>query len=337
MTTEKADIVSPLFQYVSRNGETRREDTYPHEGVIELILLRDADRFLKDGIRPHLSHPLHEAAMTALPIDLVVLRMSGTKVRTFPQIPPSMEELYAEYNYFVDIPDLAHATNLHIMNMADGRIERFIGAFPPAIQSINIENNAFKTFHVLPPPTITLRARGNPTPRVVNHNANMPDDRPGRLAPFYLADYLGAQAALHPHQHGGFRPIQEDSQNVHDSGVQASCNKNIQYLMERRKAIPHDPAFLERFRARLTRYKRKEMCLEFFLPTYFHSEDDKINDLRARFNNNYAMHGVHFENFVESVCLRIEAETDTDTQKELFRRFCEEVREGRELCTGECL
>lgn len=161
----------PLFRVVTRQGQTLEGDTYPPTDVLELTLLRDSARFTRDGIRPHFSHPLHEAAMLNLPSDLVVLRMSGTKVRQFPQIPPTMEELYAEYNYFIDIPDLAYATNLHIMNLGNGRIERFLGALPPALQSLDIENNAFKSFHTLPAPTVTVRTHGNPIPRTVNHHA----------------------------------------------------------------------------------------------------------------------------------------------------------------------
>jgi hypothetical protein len=376
-----------LFRYVTSLG-TFEQDTFPSSGVYELTLQRNAIRFQKDGIRSHESHPLHEKAMKHLPTDLTVLRMDGTKVRTFPTLPTTLEELYAECNYFINVPDLSYATNLQVMNLCDGRIEVFEGALPPKLHTLDIRNNALKrAIPGLNFRTVNARVTGNPfmTHGIKNQRGTVgirPEPRvirPGKVAPIQMntvmvgnvliEDLSGTRVPtappVEPHQVNflGYIPydtqerhrepqqavpatilkktVYENTQNVHDSGVQDSTSKNISYLIERaKKHQKGGNAYLERMDAAIKNFKARDprrnifQKLFSFIRSMVFLNSSVVTILESFINIPYAMHGVSFRDLLESVWIRIETEKNPDTKDELIRRLCEEVKDGEYRCTG---
>jgi hypothetical protein len=420
-----------LFRYVTSLG-TFEQDTFPSSGVYELTLQRNAIRFQKDGIRSHESHPLHEKAMNELPTDLTVLRMDGTKVRTFPTIPKTLEELYAECNYFLRVPDLSYATNLQVMNLCDGRIEIFEGALPPNLHTLDVRNNALRKPIVgLRNSEINARVSGNPmaTYGIKNQHAALvhridrpvakvsspiqtgmvgnvlveiagPNGtiRPAQVAPLMNTILVGSVLVekpdpsapptddfpmytgiptipaapfgdtedqgdeFHPgelaryaeieYERGGLRnrhrprvedkkTVYENTQNVHDSGVQDSTSRNISYLMERAKNRQRGGnAYLERMDAAIKDFKardpRRNLVQKFFSALFgvFYSKCSTVLILETFIHMPYAMHGVSFRDLLEAVWIRIESEKNPETKDELIRRLREEVSDGQYRCTG---
>jgi hypothetical protein len=377
-----------LFRYVTVLG-TFEQDTFPSSGVYELTLQRNAIRFQKDGIRSHESHPLHEKAMKQLPTDLTVLRMDGTKVRTFPTIPTTLEELYAEYNYFINVPDLLYATNLQVMNLCDGRIEVFEGALPPNLHTLDVRNNALKrAIPGLNLQTVNARVTGNPfmTHGIKNQRGTVgirPEPRvihPGKVAPIQIntvmvgnvlvEDLSGASIPtappIEPNQvdfYAAYIPydtqerhrdilhtvpaalpkktVYENSQNVHDGGVQDSTSRNISYLMEKAKH-KHKGVnpYLERMDTAIKDFKARDPRRNVFQKLFSYirsmvfSKCSVVTILETFVHIPYAMHGVSFRDLLEAVWIHIETEKNLETKDELIRRLCEEVKDGEYRCTG---
>ncbi len=377
-----------LFRYVTSLG-TFEQDTFPSSGVYELTLQRNAIRFQKDGIRSHESHPLHEKAMKQLPTDLTVLRMDGTKVRTFPTIPTTLEELYAECNYFINVPDLSYAVKLQVMNLCDGRIEIFEGPLPPKLHTLDVRNNALKrAIPGLNFRTVNARVTGNPfmTHGIKNQRGTVgirPEPRvirPGQVAPIQIntvmvgnvlvEDLSGTRVPtappVEPHQVDFYatyipydtqerhrdpqhtvpaaipkKTVYENTQNVHDSGVQDSTSKNISYLIEKAKHRQKGGnAYLERMDAAIKDFKARDPRRNVFQKLFSYirslviSKCSVVTILESFILMPYAMHGVPFRDLLEAVWIRIETEKNPETKDELIRRLCEEVKDGEYRCTG---
>jgi hypothetical protein len=107
-----------LFEYTYTNGTTVSKDILEHpENITELIFVRDKDRFAKDKIRPHESHPVHEAAAKSIPPHVRILRAVGCKLRTFPVLPTNIHECYLSSNHFLALPDLSAYRQLIVLEL----------------------------------------------------------------------------------------------------------------------------------------------------------------------------------------------------------------------------
>jgi len=134
-----------LFQYTYTDGTTVTGDTLREpERIFELIFLRDPARFEADGVRRHLGHPLHEAAMTALPPNLGVLRAIKTRIRQWPVLPLTIQECYLSTNHYLSVPDLSAYTNLIVLELDDNSIATIDKPLPPNLARLNLDINALR-------------------------------------------------------------------------------------------------------------------------------------------------------------------------------------------------
>ena len=164
-----------LFQYTYTDGTTVTSDSIVNaDHIFELIFLRDTARFAKDKIRPHQSHPIHEATMKTLPPNLNILRAIGTRCRTWPLLPPSIHECYLSNNMFLYLPDLSAYANLIVLELDDNCIATVDQALPPTLTRLNLNSNALRSFNkaLIPTSCASVTTFMNPVdffPRAIAH------------------------------------------------------------------------------------------------------------------------------------------------------------------------
>lgn len=205
-----------LFEYTYTNGTTVSRDILEDpENIAELIFVRNKDRFAADKIRPHESHPVHEAVAKSIPPNVRILRAIGCKLRTFPVLPTNIHECYLSSNHFLELPDLSAHPELIVLELDDNSIASVDHPLPPALVRLNLECNALRRFNKLqvPPSCVNIMTGSNPydpykveVRRVVNGSAP--------TAKAYL-----------------------NGQNVHDTGIQNSTKANILYIVNYKPEI----------------------------------------------------------------------------------------------------
>lgn len=327
----------------------------PTEPVVELILNRNSARLAADGVRPHLGHPVHEAAMRAeLPASLQILRIDGCRIRTWPtRLPLGLLEFYARGCDFFTLPDLSAYTSLIVIEMPDNRIERLTQPLPPNLVRLSLTSNCLYTVTIPKPDSLVniglyhnrslleilqnersiytarcrdirqaaMRALG-PAFRedAVEYPAPPQSALPtwviNEVAPQYFTEWMRPPARLAAPA-PTIRPknAYENSQNVHDPGIQGSTRSNLNYIAGYRPEVPPNPRLLEEIEA--------EPLLR--------SGDIVITSLRERLAIPYSMHGHTIREIVDRLWLRICDFPDT-VRPEVLRRFREEVLEAHKFC-----
>jgi hypothetical protein len=313
----------PLFQYTYGDGTKNEGDVLENPDLIfELIFLRDDKRFTADRIRPHQAHPIHEAMMKNLPRNLNILRAVGTRCRTFPVLPASIQECYLTRNHYLELPDLSAFAHLIVLELDDNSIAAIDKPLPPTLARLNLDLNAIRKFDttLVPPSCTSVSDFSNP----VTHYWRAP------VVPRVVFG-LGAGGADGVAIAEKPTNVYVNSHNVHDSGIQGSTKANIAYLVNYRKEVPLNPKLFDEINAV---YKSKQSLLgnlgAFFVSANY--SDLPGNILFVQSQTPYIMHGVTFMELVDRIWLRIQDTADAETKMELQKRFAEEVKEGQAHC-----
>jgi DNA-directed RNA polymerase subunit F len=290
-----------------------------------------------------------------LPHTLRVLRLDGTRVRTFPrQLPAGILELYAAACDFFTLPDLSAYTELIVIEMPDNRIERLIEPLPPNLARLNLKQNAVREV-LIPVPPDSLQSidfSENPGIRKV-----LKEENAAYTVKMQLARQANPENPVFPHRppsviprwvlaHSDARLILEDnrgigattknpytnSQSVHDSGIQNSTRANLDYLAPFAKKTPSSTEeFMSSVRSILSPSTLKS-CISVLLPGDS-SINEVLRELMIRMNQEYVMHGYTPKSIIRGVWGRIQELPDS-TRKEAIQRFKEEILEGAPFCTN---
>jgi len=312
----------PLFRYTYGDGTTQEGDALVNPDLIfELVFIRDNARFTADRIRPHQAHPIHEAMMKSLPRNLNILRAIGTRCRTFPVLPPSIQECYLTRNHYLELPDLSAFANLIVLELDDNSIAAIDKPLPPTLARLNLDCNALRKIDrtLIPATCTSISDFSNPVsffwkPPVV----------PRVVFGLGAGGADGVAIAEKPTN------VYVNSHNVHDSGIQGSTKANIAYLVNYRKEVPLNPKLFDEINAV---YKSKGSALSKLVGWGgIGSADLPGTILQVQAQTPYIMHGVTFMELVDRIWLRIQDTADAETKMELQKRFAEEVKEGRAHC-----
>lgn len=80
-----------------------------------------------------------------LPENLKTLFFEGLRLTEFPNLPTSIEEIFARGNKIHNLPDLSHLPNLIVIDLQDNYVEILENPFPPNITRINLSYNMIET------------------------------------------------------------------------------------------------------------------------------------------------------------------------------------------------
>lgn len=339
-------MTSVLFSWTYSNGEQGSGDSLPDDqdltaDIVELIFHRAEHRFKDEGIRPHMSHPLHEAMLQGgLPERLSILRANHCRLRTFPVLPKTIHEIYMIGNNLLEIPDLSMFKNLIVLELEDNSISAVTNPLPPALARLNLSVNAIRTFNLQ-----LVDALENRPDIVTNSNPYNPFSYAGPQLPQLqfggLTLPIGALL-----QQVGFRPpateiaarqpprtVYENTQSVHASGVQSSVRKNVEWIASYLPNVPVDAnnTFLEIDVAFSAANAKK---VSWFKRIFSSSKTPPGSVLRKYCENPYVMHGITLEKLVDRLWLRIMDVGDEERRAELQQRLFEEVEDGNGKCTN---
>ncbi len=311
---------------------------------MELILTKP------DYVRSCDSYAAHEAAMAALPPRLEVLRMDNCRIRTWPQLPLSIREVYAEGNDFFHIPsDMSQYIHLIVLELSNGRLEDFITVLPSSLARANVSSNALSLIRIdgeWPTTLNALYARANPSRMkreptqyanridIAAHSMTIPRREP--TAPDLLP-FVRLQRNLPPILNIIDLPrpptVYANTQNVHDSGVQSATRKNLAYLAGFSQGRTFEQMFSSvQSISMLTKitnmFKKHKITTE-----KISLRSNVLNELKQRMSHPYSMHGYHINVIIDGLWTRICA-MKGEAQLTAIKRFEEEVLDGAEHCTN---
>lgn len=374
-----------LFTWTTITGEKHSSNEYPGplETILELILTKSYEYDIH--VRYHQSHPEHESAMLNLPPNLEILRIDNCRIRTWPTLPTTIREVYADGNDFFRIPnDMSKYTQLIVLQLKNGRLEEFITVLPPNIAYCDISSNALNTIQIcnpIWPPTLTrINAELNPS-RL-------------RVDPNKFKCYIDTVSNAYTIQRGIFQPVNEimrdeiiqqpvnrvnprrvmqptpvvkktvynNTQNVHDNGIQTSVAKNLIYISSYSRGLTSDEILdlfntktivpssciskcIPKFISRLFCKKKEEDTNESNTQIVLRSDvnesntqivlrPDVLNELKIRLSQPYSMHGYHMHTIIDGLFARISAFESIELRKTAIQRFEEEVLDGQYHCTN---
>lgn len=356
-----------LFSWRCRGKPVVFSDTPPavDEPVLELIFHRNATRIKADGVRPHLGHPVHEAALAApLPSTLQVLRLDGCRVRTWPKyLPLGIHEIYANQCDFFTLPDLTAYTNLIVLDMPDNRMNTLTQPLPPSLARLDFNSNAMHSVLCTKPTTLAnAQFRDNPgLDDAIQKHATW------RLAVAAAAQAIPAQAPPPPltippvpdwvaatcraprvftrvrgdldgpRQEARKVNPYENAHNVHDSGIQDSTKANLTYIANYKSDVPPIPNILNAIQSTLEKEERNKgtWACNFMsaLRGIVGKEHPVVSELRIRIAQPYVMHGVMPAEIVDRLWLRI-MDFPKETRDDVLKRFCDEVLDAAAHCTN---
>lgn len=319
----------PLFRWTYRGGVGGASNSLPRDddfaNIVELELSRDNEQNAAANIRPHMSHPLHEAAMLSLPPQLEVLRANDCRIRTFPVLPVSILEVYFDRNNIVRLPtSLTHLTNCIVLEINDNRIEEFdCSTMPPNLARLGMRLNALGAVRgTLPATCLNWDFNNNPT-RCVFENAAFDYRNPGRIAtaprnrfPDRIVDIyrIAGAAATAP------RNPYTNGQSVHNTSIQNSARQNLEYIVDYKMEVPRQVDLVRIINAEYLKFITDPLSLPGSL-------------LETYINGTYIQHGVTMQRLIDRLWLRI-CDSSMEIRPELMRRFAEEVRDGAGLCSN---
>ena len=299
----------------------------PSLPVIELIFQRSQGRMEIEHVRPHMSHPIHEAAAEGpFSPTMKILRMDKCRVRTFPRLPLHIVEFYARACDFMTFPDLGDYNELISIDVTDGRIEQLTRALPPNLVHLDLTNNAVREISCDKPTLLdSVVLHGNPRIEFLWTNPNKPASAPEVMGPVRGKPENTVRTIVAPTN------IYKNAQNAHNSGVQDSTKHNLTYICDYAGSIQGDLSL--RIREDIKQLLETGSWLEFisFDPTGARAVGREI---ALRLRSPYTMHGYQLHTVLEKLWLRIMQWPDHDTRRELAKRFSEEVMDSAELCTN---
>ncbi len=328
------------FIWTTFDGNKGKSQIYPgpDADIMELILNKP------DTIRHHESYPEHEIAMQNLPPRLEVLRMSKCRIRTWPNLPLTIREMYAQENDFFHIPaDMSQFTQLIVLELTNGRLEDFITILPPTIARANVSSNALGI----------IRIQGEwPTSLDVLHAYDNPS-RMKKEPPQYIERIITIKIRVQPVYNNVAngpmivdnepmivdnepivyeRPVvptrtivYNNKQNVHDSGVQSSARKNLQYLASFSQNRSADAIL-------------KSMASSPFIKIFCKKSSLTISpiikyEIKLRLSQPYSMHGYHVKTIIDGLWTKI-CSMEGDARITAVKRFEEEIKDGMFHCTN---
>ncbi len=338
--------MTSAFKWTTFSGITSESSEYPdiNADIMELILTKP------DYVRACDSFPEHEAVMAMLPPRLEVLRMDNCRIRTWPSLPLSIREVYAEGNDFFHIPpDMSQYSQLIVLELSNGRLEDFITILPPSLARANVSSNALSLIRIdgeWPTTLDILYARANPSRMkrepaqyanridIAAHTMTIPRGEPNahELLPF---------ARLRRN----FPPIVNiidlprpptvyaNTQNVHDSGVQSATRKNLAYLARVSQGRTFEQIFSDipstSMLTKITNMFKKPKT-----PTQkITLRSAVLNEVKQRMSHPYSMHGYHINVIIDGLWTRICA-MEGEAQATAVKRFEEEVLDSAKHCTN---
>lgn len=300
----------PLFSWVTFSGETGQGDSLPQspsdfESIAELILHRD------HTLKPAASHPAQEAVMKKLPPNLQVLRAEYCRLRTFPVLPESILEVYFRQNDAIIVPDLTHLNNCIVMEFGDNRVEELNCALmPPPLTRVGFPVNALSVVkNTLPEFCLNWDFTGNPS-----------------RCRFDIGQYCSkgtgtSRSALYKMSDSALKKVNAfaNEQSSHNPSVQKSAELNCAHIISYRPEVP---------------FMSTEALLKSIKQTYMDSElKSPIPLLKPFLDGFYSQNGTTLERLVERLWLRI-SDAEGETQKELLKRFAEELEDADLKCSN---
>ena len=330
--------MTTLYSWTTTNGDYLHSDVPPAQtdaSVVELILNRSVRYMAQHTIRKHESIPEHEYIMTALPNNLQILRMDSCRIRTFPSLPLSIHELYASFNDFLSVPDLSIYPELIVLELNDGRLDRFETTLPPALARCNLNSNALININIPGEPPILLDVTAYNNPRVkVNASAS------GFVFVGHLMDITIRRAGVVLP-----RPIVNiaaQPQNVHDTGVQKSTHKNIDYIHKWGKQYPvlRNDKLITSMKAEFEKHSVSKRSVSWFSRiicslniTSISSNVALIYQVRERLVSAYTMSGVSMASLIERLWCRI-MHLPEELKASAIQRMKEEIKESTGMCSN---
>lgn len=306
-------IGDALFRWTCATGETGHGAVLPVGDVFATITELELFRHL--GPRSAKSHTEHEAAMTALPPGLLILRAKGCRIRQFPVLPTSILEVYFEKNDIMRLPSLRHLTNCIVLEFDDNRIEEIdCGTLPPTLARLGVEVNALHRVRgTLPTTCQNWSFKNNPSGCVFEN-------------PHYRTRhrFIGqvVQRGEERVAHAPPNPY-TNQQSVHNSSIQQSALGNLQYIVDYRPDLPTDP-HLVRTIDQAYSHLWTMLGVTRHLPGTI---------LRGYLATPYSQGGITMERLIDRLWLRI-SHAKAETREELIRRFREEVADGADKCSN---
>jgi hypothetical protein len=334
------------FKWTTFSGETGESNEYlnSNNDIMELMLTKP------DYVRACDSFPDHEAAVLALPPRLEVLRIENCRIRTWPSLPLTIREVYAEGNDFFHVPsDMSKHSQLIVLELSNGRLEDFITVLPPSLARANVSSNALSLIRIdgdWPTGLDVLYARANPSRMkreplqyanridVAAHTMTIPRREPDahELLPFArlrrnLPPIVNIIDIPRP------PTVYANTQNVHDSGVQSATRKNLAYLarfsqgrtFEQMFSDTHSTSILTKI---VNIFKKPKTPTEKIT-----LRPAVLNEVKQRMSHPYSMHGYHMNTVIDGLWTRICA-MNGEAQATAVKRFEEEVLDGAKHCTN---
>lgn len=355
-----------LFQWTYKDGQQGQGAVIPVDdpNIVELVFTESLALRKERGLRMNEYLKEHEeAAAGVLPPNLRIFRAERCMLRTWPNFPPSIHEVYMGTNMIRNLPDLSHLQNLIVIELPDNSLEKIEHPLPPTLARLNLHQNALREWNLdnIPITLMNLDITMNSIKKVSDTLRNlrnvadagnpyrMPTRRSNvepieRIAPNPLIQnviidptrfnrYINrvqpaqVQAPLH---HEGRRNVYENGQNVHDSGLQDSTRKAITKIMgEYPDIIFQEDWLLQLDEACMKTESFFRSCMSFLSGANLKSQTAQI--LKTFTVNEYVMHGVEFTKFAERVWVKIR-ESPPDKKPGLLQRLKEEVNDGKNYC-----
>lgn len=325
------------FKWTTFAGTTIESNECPADNgdIMELILTKSKSVRACDSI------PEHERIMSQLPPRLEVLRMDKCRIRTWPHLPLSIREVYAEGNDFFHVPsDLSIYTQLIVLELSNGRLEDLITRLPPNIARADVSLNALQTIRIEGnwPQTLTfLYAYNNPSRmKIESYVNNICITRANPFQGFRVINYADPELPFQTRrtqlsQHN----VYKNTQNVHDSGVQSATRKNLEYIASFSQKRTRDQLLFS--------LSGTNTYLGFFgcIAKIFNKKETKkgvlqsnaVRELEVRLSHPYSMHGHHINDIVDGLWAKICSMTG-EAQQTAIQRFEEEIADGKNHCTN---
>lgn len=215
--------------------------------------------------------------MPELPPNLQILKFNNNKIFKLPRLPDTLHSLMGENNRISEFPDISHCFLLEDIDLSGNDIVELNTAIPYNVRTINIDFNRLRLINYeLISPEIKISAAYNFMKQIPpqSHIANVKfdhndiDDKQYRLAvgdfevlnrpeiPVRPVEEIN-WGIVHFNRENNYAPIRytpipktdrivgTDSQSVHQTSVQKSANKSLQYVLAYKPKTPIPTNFVD--------------------------------------------------------------------------------------------
>lgn len=372
-----------LFQWTTRQGVTISSPIPPNfnmpefQDINELVFLRPQNFFAeeinniikkKGGItqgeisaiknKPIDIHNIY-CRDEEMPPNLTIFRANNCRLWYWPRFPVTIVEIEMKNACLTVVPNLSNLVACTILILNDGIIEDVVGPLPPNLEVLNLESCAMNRWTIgqnVPASLERVFFSNNPknfVPHIVRHIAVIHRQRPQPRLQFQDHDAEPGIPAVN---------IAENTQNVHENGIQESTRKNIlyliQYKLKRLKPLqPSQNIIWQKYcdwLKTLETSSNPTSMINIFVGKGIYKKFTKNPTAQAVFEfitnstvgekltrflaNPYSIFGTTFLEIVIRVIEKIldlnpDGE-EGEKRKELFKRLTEEVNEGFDKCTN---